>query len=151
MWLLSSGAWALSQSRVREFYSKGESIVARLLPGDEVVIVRQLAEVPLRSTSEPPPSMEAELRRLAVHHAVLEVEVIGAEPRFVRDESWLATDVTLRIHRTLSEKPEWCQRGQRGQEFSMTLDGGEVTVGHVLVKVGDYPMLRKGRVSAKVS
>jgi hypothetical protein len=27
----------------------------------------------------------------------------------------------------------------------MTLDGGEVTVGHVLVKVGDYPMLRKGR------
>ena len=125
----------------------GESVRAKVQPGDRIIDVKTMAgEPPLWIVQKTPTTTRDVIRFLdAGVDAIVLAEVTETTPRLVDKDSWLETDVRVRPVRRLRYHPSDESQATLESEFSLTYDGGEMRLKDCVIRFGDYPLLREGK------
>ena len=132
----SSLVSAATQSKARILpYAANQSIVRRLLPGDDTVVVQRDVE-PI--VSERRPSAREFVSQLLVGDQPLSVivaDITRVEGQLVDDDRWIHSRFEGRVVRALRQ-PRSAARPilRKGDAVTFSVDGGAVRIGTVLVK-----------------
>lgn len=118
----------------------GVSLASRVVPGDRVIVLKRMEEVNYISESLPFSEELADLAETA--QVLLLVNRLKAVPSETVDDGWIRTRVTVSIVETLKRKQ--IAPPITGKTIEFEHDGGEIKVGDVVIRAGDYPVWRPG-------
>lgn len=118
----------------------GMTIAERLLPGDEVVVIQRPIDASVYN--EQPSASDIIMSTVEISGIIAVVTVDEVTPFLVDEDTWINTRIVTTVEDVVLVRRRSVSAGQ-ALEFHFV--GGEIMIGHVLVKAWEPPVLRNGK------
>jgi hypothetical protein len=120
--------------KIRELiWSRTQPVASRLLPDDEVVVIRDIRDADLVIVPRTPLTIRQAIEGAAVDSeavAIVHVELVDGV--LSRRDTWVETRIAGTITEVLRTSSGYTAR--RGQHVEVRWSAGEITIGHIIVR-----------------